>query len=239
VLREAQGHLSDEHFTVDGTMIEACASQKSFQKKDGGGDEGGEFRGQKRTNDTHQSKTDPDAKLYRKGNGQEAKLSYLGHVLIENRNGMIVDALLTQADGTAERDAAMILAYRQQQHDRRRGRRRPMTLGADKAYDTRDFVSILRQMNVRPHVAQNVRRSGGSAIDRRTTRHAGYTISQRKRPLIEKAFGWMKQTGGMRKTRFRGLLKVSWQFLMTAAAFNLWRLPKLNALQSPAQLATT
>jgi ribosomal protein S6E (S10) len=239
VLREAQGHLSDDHFTVDGTMIEACASQKSFQKKGGGDDEGGEFRGQKRTNDTHQSKTDPDAKLYRKGNGQEAKLSYLGHVLIENRSGMIVDALLTQADGTAERDAAMILAYRQQQRNRRRVHRRPMTLGTDKAYDTRDFVSILRQMNVRPHVAQNVKRSGGSAIDGRTTRHAGYTISQRKRPLIEKAFGWIKQTGGMRKTRFRGLLKVSWQFLMTAAAFNLWRLPKLNLLQPAAQLATT
>ena len=132
VLREAQGHLSDEHFTVDGTMIEACASQKSFQKKDGDDDKGGEFRGQKRTNDTHQSKTDPEAKLYRKGNGQEAKLSYLGHVLIENRNGMIVDALLTQADGTAEREAAMILAYRQQQRNARRGRRRPITLGADR-----------------------------------------------------------------------------------------------------------
>jgi transposase len=239
VLRAAQRHLSDDHFTVDGTMIEACASQKSFQKKGGDGDESGEFRGQKRTNDTHQSKTDPEAKLYRKGNGQEAKLSYLGHVLIENRNGMIVDALLTQADGTAEREAAMILAYRQQQRNCRRARRRPMTLGADKAYDTRDFVNILRQMNVRPHVAQNVKRSGGSAIDRRTTRHAGYTISQRKRPLIEKAFGWIKQTGGMRKTRFRGLLKVGWQLLMTAAAFNLWRLPKLNLLQPAAQLVTT
>lgn len=238
VLKQAQGHLSDEHFTVDGTMIEACASQKSFQKKEGD-DEGGEFRGQKRTNDTHESKTDPDAKLYRKGNGQEAKLSYLGHVLIENRNGMIVDALLTQADGTAERDAALILAYRQSQRNGRRGRRRPMTLGADKAYDTRDFVSILRQMNLRPHVAQNVKRAGGSAIDRRTTRHVGYEISQRKRPLIEKAFGWMKQTGGMRKTKFRGLLKVGWQFLMTAAAFNLWRLPKLNPVPCATRLATT
>jgi transposase len=239
VLRKAQGHLSDDHFTVDGTMIEACASQKSFQKKGGDDDEGGEFRGHKRTNDTHRSKTDPEAKLYRKGNGQEAKLSYLGHVLIENRNGMIVDALLTQADGTAEREAAMILAYRQQQRKRRRARCRPMTLGADKAYDTRDFVSILRQMSVRPHIAQNVKRSGGSAIDGRTTRHAGYTISQRKRPLIEKAFGWIKQTGGMRKTRFRGLLKVGWQFLMTAAAFNLWTLPKLTVRQPAAELATS
>jgi len=229
VLSQAKEHLSDEHFTVDGTLIEACASQKSFQKKDGGDDRGDEFRGQKRTNETHQSKTDPDAKLYRKGHGQEAKLSYLGHVLMENRTGMIVDAMVTQADGAAEREAAMILTHRQYQRNRKRGRCGPMTLGADKAYDTRDFVGILRQMNVRPHVAQNVNRSGGSAIDRRTTRHAGYEISQRKRPLIEKAFGWMKQTGGMRKTRLRGLLKVGWQFLMTAAAFNLWRLPKLQA----------
>ena len=228
VLSQAKGHLSDEHFTVDGTLIEACASQKSFRKKDGGDDRGDEFRGQKRTNETHQSKTDPDAKLYRKGHGQEAKLSYLGHVLMENRTGMIVDAMLTQAEGAAERDAAMILTHRQYQRNRKRGRCGGLTLGADKAYDTRDFVSILRQMNVRPHVAQNVNRSGGSAIDRRTTRHAGYQVSQRKRPLIEKAFGWMKQTGGMRKTRLRGLLKVGWQFLMTAAAFNLWRLPKLQ-----------
>ncbi|MFL6414249.1 MAG: IS5 family transposase [Bryobacteraceae bacterium] len=229
VLSQAKEHVSDEHFTVDGTLIEACASQKSFQKKDGGDDRGDEFRGQKRTNETHQSKTDPDAKLYRKGHGQEAKLSYLGHVLMENRTGMIVDAMVTQADGAAEREAAMILTHRQYQRNRKRGRCGPMTLGADKAYDTRDFVGILREMNVRPHVAQNVNRCGGSAIDRRTTRHAGYEISQRKRPLIEKAFGWMKQTGGMRKTRLGGLLKVGWQFLMTAAAFNLWRLPKLQA----------
>src|SRR3954454_20825267 len=181
VLRAAQRHLSDDHFTVDGTMIEACASQKSFQKKGGDGDEGGEFRGQKRTNDTHQSKTDPEAKLYRKGNGHEAKLSYLGHVLIENRNGMIVDALLTQADGTAEREPAMILAYRQQQRNCRRARRRPMTLGADKAYDTRDFVSILRQMNVRPHVAQNVKRAGGGGIGRGPTRPCGLTDTPRQK----------------------------------------------------------
>jgi hypothetical protein len=148
---------------------------------------------------------------------------------MENRTGMIVDAMVTQADGAAEREAAMILTHRQYQRNRKRGRCGPMTLGADKAYDTRDFVGILREMNVRPHVTQNLNRCGGSAIDRRTTRHAGYEISQRKRPLIEKAFGWMKQTGGMRKTRLRGLLKVGWQFLMTAAAFNLWRLPKLQA----------
>jgi transposase len=236
VLKQAQGHLSDEHFSVDGTLVEAWASHKSFQKKDGGDEQGGEFRGQKRTNETHESKTDADAKLYRKGQGQEAKLSYLGHVLIENRNGMIVDALLTQADGMAEREAALILMHRHYKRNRQRG---AMTLGADKAYDTRDFVHILREMNVRPHVAQNVNRSGGSAIDKRTTRHAGYEISQRKRPLIEKAFGWMKQTGGMRKTKLRGLLKVGWQFLMTAAAFNLWRIPKLPAAQLGATTATT
>lgn len=239
VLAEAKGHLSDEHFSVDGTMIEAWASQKSFQKKDSDSGEGGQFRGEKRTNETHESKTDPEAKLYRKGNGQEAKLSYLGHVVIENRNGMIVDAMVTQADGTAEREAAMILVHRRWKRNRKQGCRRVMTLGADKAYDTREFVKIMRELEVRPHVAQNINRAGGSAIDKRTTRHAGYGISQRKRPLIEKVFGWMKQTGGMRKTKLRGLLKVGWQFLMTAAAFNLWRLPKLIAVQSKEQSATT
>jgi transposase len=224
VLAQAKPHLSDEHFTVDGTLIEAWASQKSFQKKDGGDDEPGQFRGEKRTNDTHRSKTDPDAKLYRKGHGQEARLGYLGHVLMENRNGLIVDAMLTQADGTAERDAALLMLHRQS-----RKLRRVMSVGADKAYDTRDFVQTVRDMKIRPHVAQNLARSGGSAIDCRTTRHSGYAVSQRKRPLIEKAFGWMKQTGGIRKTKLRGLCKVSWQFVMTAAAFNLWRLPKLVA----------
>lgn len=222
VLEQAKPHMSEEHFTVDGTLIEAWASQKSFQKKDGGDDEPGQFRGDKRSNETHQSKTDPDAKLYRKGYGQEAKLGYLGHVLMENRNGLIVDAMLTQADGTAERDAALLMLHRKWRRSRR-----VMSVGADKAYDTRDFVQTVRQMETRPHVAQNVARSGGSAIDHRTTRHAGYGVSQRKRPLIEKVFGWMKQTGGMRKTKLRGLCKVSWQFVMTAAAFNLWRLPKL------------
>jgi len=229
VLEQAKAHLSDEHFTVDGTLIEAWASQKSFQKKDGGGEgDGTQFRGETRSNDTHQSKTDPDARLYRKGGGQEARLGYLGHVMMENRNGLIVDALLTQADGTAEREAALIMVYRRWQKKRRRGPRAPMSLGADKAYDTLEFVQLLRQMEVRPHVAQNLNRTGGSAIDARTTRHSGYQVSKKKRPLIEKAFGWMKQTGGMRKTKLRGLWKVGWQFLMTAAAFNLWRLPKLR-----------
>lgn len=228
VLAQTKPHLSEEHFSVDGTLIEAWASQKSFQKKEGGDDTPGEFRGDKRKNETHESKTDPDAKLYRKGNGQEARLGYLGHVLMENRNGLIVDAMLTQADGTAERDAALLMLHRKWRQQRKQQRNAAMSIGADKAYDTRDFVETVRELNIRPHVAQNVKRPGGSAIDRRTTRHPTYSTSQRKRPLIEKAFGWMKQTGGMRKTKLRGLAKVSWQFVMTAAAFNLWRLPKLR-----------
>jgi transposase len=229
VLAQVKPHLSDEHFTVDGTLIEAWASQKSFQKKDGGDDQPGQFRGEKRSNETHQSKSDPDARLYRKGHGQEAKLGYLGHVLMENRHGLIVNAMLTLADGTAERDAALLMLYRQWRSRRQRGRSGPMSVGADKAYDTRDFVQTLREMNIRPHVTQNVNRAGGSAIDSRTTQHESYLVSLRRRPLIEKAFGWMKQTGGMRKTKLRGLAKVAWQFLMTAAAFNLWRLPKIQA----------
>lgn len=231
VLEQAKPHISDEHFTVDGTLVEAWASQKSFQRKDGGDDQPGEFRGQQRRNDTHESKTDPDAKLYRKGSGQEAKLGYLGHVLMENRHGLIADALLTQADGTAERDAALVMLYRHWRKRRQQRRGSPMSVGADKAYDTRTFVTTIRELQIRPHVAQNIKRSGGSAINSRTTRHATYEVSQRKRPLIEKVFGWMKQTGGMRKTKLRGLAKVGWQFLMTAAAFNLWRLPKLQSAE--------
>jgi transposase len=231
VLAQAKPHLSDEHFSVDGTLIEAWASQKSFQKKDGGDDQPGQFHGERRSNETHASKTDPDARLYRKGHGQEAKLGYLGHVLMENRHGILVDAMLTQADGTAERDAALLMLYRKWRNGGQRGRRSPMSVGADKAYDTREFVQTIREMNIRPHVAQNSNRAGGSAIDQRTARHSSYSVSQSKRPLIEKAFGWMKQTGGMRKTKLRGLAKVGWQFLMTAAAFNLWRLPKLRAAE--------
>jgi transposase len=208
VLSQAKSHLSDEHFTVDGTLIEAWASHKSFVRKDedgGSGSGSADFKGDKRTNETHESRTDPDARLYRKGNGQEAKLAYLGHVMIENRNGLIVDAMVTQADGTAERDAALLMTHGRYRQRRRRGCRGPFTVGADKAYDTNDFVRTLRLMNVRPHVAQNTKRPGGSSIDKRTTRHDSYAISQKKRPLIEKAFGWMKQTGGMRKTKLRGL----------------------------------
>lgn len=223
VLVQAQGHLSAEHFTVDGTLIEAWASQKSFQKKDGEDGNGTNFHGQQRRNDTHQSKTDPEAKLYRKGHGQEAKLSYLGHVLVENRTGLIVDAMATQADGYAERDAALLMV-----HERWRRGKPIQSVAADKGYDTKDFVKTLRQMGVRPHVSQNLRRPGGSAIDARTTRHAGYGASQKKRPLIERTFGWMKAVGGMRKVKLRGLLNVDWLFVMTAAAFNLWRIPKLQ-----------
>jgi transposase len=227
VREQAREYISDEHFTVDGTLIEAWASQKSFQKKEGGDSaDGGNFHGHKRRNDTHASTTDPHAKLYRKGHGQEARLSYLGHVLMENRNGLIVDAMVTEADGTAEREAALLMV-----HDRWRRREPIRTVAGDKAYDTRDFVGLLREMEVRPHVTQNVNRTGGSAIDRRTTRHADYQMSQKRRPRIERAFGWMKSVGGIRKVKLRGLLKVGWLFLITAAAFNLWRIPKLATSQ--------
>jgi len=223
VLEQAEGYLSDEHFTVDGTLIEAWASQKSFQKKDGSGNgDGANFHRHQRRNDTHASKTDPEAKLYRKGGGQEAKLSYLGHVLVENRNGLIVGAMATAADGHAERDAALLMV-----HERWRRGRRIQTVAADKGYDTADFVDTMRAMNVRPHVTQN-NTNRRSAIDARTTRHDSYAISQKKRPLIERTFGWMKAVAGMRKVKLRGLLNVDWLFVLTAAAFNLWRIPKLK-----------
>jgi len=227
VLEKAKRHLSKEHFTVDGTLIEAWASQKSFQPKEGGDGDGASFHGEKRRNDTHASKTDPDARLYRKGGGQEAKLSYLGHVLVENRQGLIVEAMLTQADGTAEPDAALLMADAL----RKKRRRGKITLGADKAYDQRELVSVLRELGITPHVAQNQNRRR-SAIDRRTTRHPGYHISQRRRPLIEKVFGWLKQVGGLRKVKLRGLEKVGWLFQYAAAAYNLWRIPKLQAVET-------
>lgn len=226
VLEQARAYLSDEHFTVDGTLIEAWASQKSFQKKDGSDGDSGNFHGQRRRNDTHRSKTDPDAKLYRKGRGQEAKLSYLGHVLVENRNGLIVGAMATTADGRAERDAAILMV-----HERWRKRNRIRTVAADKGYDSRDFVQTMRGMRVSAHVSQN-NRGRRSAIDARTTRHAGYQISQKKRPLIERTFGWMKAVAGMRKVKLRGLLNVDWLFVLTAAAFNLWRIPKLQRAEA-------
>jgi transposase len=223
---------SDEHFTVDGTLIEAWASLKSFQRKgeknnppDDPGNPTIDFHGEKRSNDTHQSTTDPDALLARKGNGKEAKLSYNGNLLIENRNGLIVTTELFQANGTAERDAALIML------EQIPGAHR-VTVGADKAYDTKDFVAECRNLQVTPHVAQNTNRSGGSAIDERTARHAGYAISQKKRKRIEESFGWLKTIALVRKVRHRGIHKVGWVFTFAAAAYNLVRMRNLMA--SPA-----
>jgi transposase len=220
--------LSSEHFSVDGTMIEAWASMKSFRPKDGSGEPpapGGnaerDFHGERRSNDTHESTTDPDARLYRKGAGREAKLCFMGHALMENRNGLIVDACLTRADGHAERIAALHMI---EPHVDRPAR---VTLGADKGYDAEDFVNELRSINVAPHVAAKVK---GSAIDGRTSRHAAYKVSQVIRKRIEEAFGWTKAAAGLRKTRHRGLGRVGWQFTFTMAAYNLIRLPKLLAM---------
>jgi hypothetical protein len=219
--------------SVDGTLIEAWASMKSFRPKDGSGEppsDGGrnpqaDFRGERRSNATHASTTDPDAKLYRKGPGKEAQLCFIGHALMENRSGLLVGACLTPADGHAERMAA--LAMIEPYADRPRS----ITLGADKGFDAEDFVNELRAMNVTPHVAQNT--SGRkSAIDGRTTRHKGYAASQRIRKRIEEAFGWIKTVAGLKKAKLRGLDKVGWAFAFTAAAYNLVRLPKLLALSS-------
>ena len=219
--------MSDEHFTVDGTLIEAWASLKSFQKKgeeppakDDPGNPTVNFHGEKRSNQTHESTTDPDALLARKGDGKEAKLSYCGNLLTENRNGLIAAAELFQANGTAERDAAVTML---EQVD---GTRR-VTVGADKGYDTRGFVSEARELNATPHVAQNTKRSGGSAIDERTTRHPGYEVSQQKRKRIEECFGWLKTIALLAQTRHRGIHKVGWIFVFGAAAYNLVRMRKL------------
>jgi transposase len=223
VKAQATGLMSDEHFTVDGTLIEAWAGQKSFSRKDedkDGDGGGGDFRGEQRRNQTHASSTDPDARLYKKSAGQEAKLSYLGHTLVENRNGLIAAAMTTQADGKAERDAALLMLH---ELSRKRGSR--ITAGADRAYDTRDFVSTVRELGVTPHVA---RRQNG-AIDERTSRHPGYAISLSKRWLVEKPFGWLKQIGPLKKVKLRGLAKVDWLFVFSCAAFNLIRIPKLRA----------
>jgi hypothetical protein len=226
VVERAQPYMSDEHFTVDGTLIEAWASQKSFQAKDNPptDGEGRNFHGQRRSNVTHASRTDPDAKLYRKTSNGEARLAYLGHLLIENRHGLIVDAMTTTADGTAERDAAMLMLHaRWKRHRRRR------TVGADKAYDTYGLVDVLRALEVTPHVAQNVNRRGGSAIDARTTRHGGYAKSLHARPRIELAFGWLKTIAWLRKVKLRGLAKVDWLFRFASATFNIRRLVTLRA----------
>ncbi|MCW6512756.1 IS5 family transposase [Lichenifustis flavocetrariae] len=221
--------LSDEHFSVDGTIIEAWASMKSFQPKDGsdslpsdpGRNGERDFRGEKRSNETHQSVTDPEARLYRKSDGQPAKLCYLGHVLMENRNGLIVDAELTQATGWAERAAAEAMVETTAPAG-------GVTLGADKGYDTKAHVANLRDLGVTPHVAQN-QKNRCSAIDGRTTRHPGYAISQCIRKRIEEPFGWMKAAGGFRQTKHRGRERVGWMFTLRAAAYNLIRLPNLLA----------
>ena len=226
VVARATDLMSDEHFTVDGTLLEAWASQKSFQRKDDDTEgDGRNFHGQTRKNETHASKTDPDARLYRKSNHTEARLAYLGHLLMENRHGLIVDAQATIADGYAEREAASTMLSTHWRHapDRRR------TIGADKAYDTADFVEQSRHMGVTPHVAQNETRRGGSAIDARTTRHEGYAKSQHARPRIERAFGWLKTIAGVRKVKLRGVANVDALFVFASAAFNIKRIVTLRA----------
>jgi Transposase DDE domain len=220
--------LSDEHFSVDGTLIEAWAGQKSFQRKagppapppDDPGNPSIDFHGEQRRNDTHESTTDPQARLARKSSGHESKLAYCANVLIENRNGLVVDTELAIWSGTAERDAAVQMA------GRIAGEKR-VTMGADKGYDTRGWVSAMRERKVTPHVTRNTARAGGSAIDARTTRHAGYGVSQRKRKRIEEVFGWLKTVAMLRKTRHRGVFKVGWVFTFATAVYNLVRIRNL------------
>lgn len=227
--------LSDEHFTVDGTLIEAWAGQKSFQPKkdrdrifklpppkEPGGNPSVNFRKQKRSNETHQSLTDRFTRLFKKSRGSEAKLGYLGHLLTDNRHGLVTDVRLTLATGTAEREAALDML-------RPKTATKRVTLGADRGYDTRAFVDGLRQLQVTPHVARNDT-SRRSAIDGRTTRHEGYAVSQRKRKRVEEVFGWLKTVALQRKTRFRGPERVGWMFTLAAAAYNLVRMRNL-ALQ--------
>ena len=219
--------LSSEHFSVDGTLIEAWASIKSFQKKDkqeppagSGRNDEVDFHGEKRSNETHKSTTDPESRLFKKGKGKEAKLSYMGHVLMENRNGLIVDTELTLATGTAEREAAKDMVENISGSHR-------ITVAGDKNYDTKDFVKAMRGFNATPHVAQNDK-SRSSAIDQRTTRHEGYAISQKFRKRIEEIFGWMKTVGNLRKIKYRGQAKVEWHFTFAAAAYNLVRMRNLG-----------
>jgi transposase len=229
---DALGLLSDEHFTVDGTLIEAAASLKSFKSKDqppsdeppdDPGNPTVNFRGEKRSNATHQSTTDPEARLAKKGRGFESKLAYMGHALMENRHGLLVDFQLTHATGTAERDVVPQLLY-----DAKLRGFHPRTLGADKAYDTRACVAAIREEQVTPHVAQNT--SGRrSAIDQRTTRHPGYAISQRARKRVEEIFGWLKTVGGFRQTRYRGLARTQLAGYLVASAYNLVRMARLLA----------
>jgi hypothetical protein len=224
--------MSDEHFTVDGTLIEAWASLKSFRPKSEGdsprpteGDAGNptvDFHGEKRSNETHQSTTDPESLLMRKGRGKEAKLSYGAHALMENRNGLLVDLQVTRATGTCEREAAAEMLRRQA-----RKRIKPKTLGGDKGYDTIDFVGKLRRWRITPHISANTERRGGSTIDGRTTRHIGYSISQRIRKKVEEIFGWMKTVGSFKKTRLKGEEKTQLSAWFVGAAYNLLRMAKL------------
>src|SRR5215813_6227869 len=223
---EARGLLSNEHFTIDGTLIDAWASLKSFQRKDAPPRPPEDprnptvnFHGERRSNATHASTTDPQARLYRRSDGREAKLCYQGHVLMENRHGLAVDGCLTAANGFGERAAALEMVGP-------RAERRRVTLGADKAYDTRDFVEAVRLLRVTPHVAQNTSKRA-SAIDRRTTRHPGYEVSQQKRRRIEEIFGWLKTIGLLRQTRHRGRRRVGWMFVFSLAVYNLVRIRNL------------
>src|SRR5579863_3538268 len=232
----AKSLTSDEHFTVDGTLLEAWAGIKSFQRKDGKNppspDDPGNptvnFHGEKRSNRTHASKTDPEALLARKGEGKEAKLSYSGNLLVENRKGLIVQSRVWEATGVAERHAALQM-LQEIPGDR------PVTVGGDKGFDTAEFVRECRHLHVTPHVAQNLGRRGGSAIDSRTTRHAGYALSQKKRKRIEECFGWLKTIALLRKVRHRGTLRVDWIFTLACAAYNLVRMRNLMAATVPAQ----
>jgi transposase len=226
-LAEVEVLLSTEHFSVDGTQIKAWASMKSFRRRDGNDQDSGpgrngerDFHGDKRSNETHVSTTDPDARLSRKAAGREAKLAYTGHLLMENRHGLVVDTRLTHATGTAEPQAACDMVS-----DLPAGGR--ITIGADKAYDTAAFVGRMRELGVTPHVARNINAHRGSNIDARTTRHAGYAVSQVIRKRIEEANGWIKCVAGMEQTKHRGLARVGWMFQLKAAAYNLVRLPKL------------
>jgi transposase len=225
VVRQAKRFMSNDHFTVDGTLIQAWASQKSFRRKDGSDDpssgDGTNFHDEKRSNETHESTSDPDARLYKKSYGTESKLAYLGHVLVENRNGLIAAATVTQADGYAEREAALLMLAGKQENRSRR-----ITAGADKAYDAKDFVRAARALNVTPHITKN-EKGRRTNMDARTTRHPGYNISLSCRWLVEKSFGWLKQTGSMRQVKLRGLHKVDAAFVFQCAAHNLMRLPRL------------
>lgn len=228
VLAEAKSLrlLSEDHFTVDGTLVEAAASMKSFRKKGGGGPGGGnpsvDFRGEKRSNRTHQSTTDPQAKLYRKGDGRPSQLCYILNVLTENRHGLCVDSELTQADGTGERRGAMAMLERSTKPQRKR-----VTVGADKGYDSGDFIVTLVENNIRPHIAQKANVT--PLLDRRTTARGGYLVSQRKRKLVEQVFGWMKSAAALRKVRLRGMSRVAAQTLLSLTTLNLIRIARLEA----------